>query len=466
MIVETLEKSRTFFKKLRNSRLEEQEKAERNPHILHALEQDKLEGHRISTIARTAGLIIIALFLPFVSGNMENLIFNEMTVLIFIIIGWLQLRFAQVGQSSAEMLLVLLDFALMTLIFVVPRPFHDELLPTSFVYRFDGFIYFFVLLAVGTLAYSWRTVWSMGTIVAVMWMAGLAAIYFFGTQYPEYSTRMEEAFPEHDLMVYVLDPNNFEFGTRFQEVIVFMIVAAILALKGRRFNQLLLRQADVAEERANLSRYFPPNMVNVLASTNHDVGAVRNQKIAVMFTDIVGFTQIAEQHSAETVMAILRRYHSVIESAIFENGGTLDKYLGDGVMATFGTPTATEEDATNALRAARQIMNAMDDFRAKGAELGEPDFQVSVGVHFGDAIMGDIGPSRRLEFAVIGDTVNVAARLEAASRDLGCRIVLSDDLVQKVSSAEPANSNELEGFTRKKNVKLRGRKSAIDVWMA
>jgi len=466
MILDTLVKSKAFFARMRDSRLDELAQAERNPHLHQALERDKLEGHRISTIARTLGLLVIALFLPFVSGNIPNLVFNEAMVLIFILIGWLQLRVARVGQSRTEMMLILLDFALMTLMFIIPRPFIDEQIPSAMVYRFDNFIYFFVLLAVGTLAYSWRTVWSMGTIVAAMWMIGIGTIFVFGTQMPQLSTTLEQAFPDRDLLVYLLEPNTIQLGARFQEMIVFIIVATILALKSRRFNQLLLRQADIAEERANLSRYFPPSMVDLLASTNHDVGAVRNQPIAVMFTDIVGFTQIAEQYPPEVVMAILRRYHSMIEGAIFENGGTLDKYLGDGVMATFGTPTSTEQDASNALRAAQQIISAMDEFRAKSDELNEPEFTVSVGVHFGNAILGDIGPSRRLEFAVIGDTVNVAARLEAASRELGCKCVVSDELVRQAEKTGLSGDEILKGFTRRENVKLRGRSSSIDVWMA
>ena len=112
-------------------------------------------------------------------------------------------------------------------------------------------------------------------------------------------------------------------------------------------------------------------MVDALASTNHDVGAVRSQDVAVLFTDIVGFTQFAERNTPEDVMDLLRNYHAFVERAIFENDGTLEKYIGDGVMATFGRPETTTEDAANAIRAAKQIMSANEIFQQSKRSRGQ-----------------------------------------------------------------------------------------------
>jgi adenylate cyclase len=261
----------------------------------------------------------------------------------------------------------------------------------------------------------------------------------------------------------MLDPNAAQVPLRVQEIIVFVLVAGTLGLRGWRSNQLLLKQADIAAERANLSRYFSPNMVNLLASGEQDAGAVRSQDIAVLFVDIVGFTSLAESGTPGEVMQLLRRYHGLIEEAIFENNGTLDKYLGDGVMATFGTPQPGPEDAANALAAACQIIGGMERFNRESAERGAPALKVSAGLHFGPAIIGNIGPSRRLEFAVVGDTVNVASRLEAASRELGCSIVASDALMQRAERSAGAGRN-LPHFLRRNAIALRGRNARMDVW--
>jgi adenylate cyclase len=352
---------------------------------------------------------------------------------------------------------------LLTFICVVPNPFDPFDGPTAMIYRFDNFIYFFVLLAVGTLAYSWRTVFSMGTWVAAIWAIGLLGVVFLGRQIPELTAAAQQAFAGYPFLQQMLDPNLADVPHRVQEIVVFFIVAAILALKGWRSNQLLTRQAQVAAERANLSRYFPDKIVNLLASSSHDIGSVRSQNVAVLFADIVGFTPIAEGNPPEKVMQLLRRYHAVIERAIFENGGTLDKYLGDGVMATFGTPETGPDDALHAFRAGWRIVEDMAECNCECAAHGDPQFQVSVGVHYGPVIIGDIGPSRRLEFAVVGDTVNVANRLEAETRRLRCRMVVSDELVRHLRTNGKAG--ELAQFRPRRSVRLRGRSTPLDIWI-
>jgi adenylate cyclase len=355
---------------------------------------------------------------------------------------------------------------LLTLIFILPSPFQDEELPTALLYRFNNFSYFFLFLALGALAYSWRTVWSMGTWIAMLWMAGFAGIYLFGYEMPELSDRSGQIYANHDLIGTLLDPNSGRFTQRLQEVVIVLLVAGIIAIKGYRSNLLLIKQAAVSEERANLSRYFPSSLVDAIASTEHDIGAVRSQNVAVLFTDIVGFTQYAERNTPENVMDLLRQYHALVEKTIFENSGTLEKYMGDGVMATFGRPETTAADAANALRCATQIIKANEAFNEKRLSEGKEAVHISIGIHYGAVILGDIGPERRLEFAVVGDTVNVAARLEAESRPLKVRCVVSDDVMQHLDK-DCIDLDVLTGaFRSHGNLKLRGRSKPISVWVS
>ena len=454
--------AREWIKNVRAERLVEQERVANNPYLMEAVRKEKLEGHRIATIARTVALIVIGVFLPFQNFNW-NVLYYEFFLLVFIGLGWWQFRVAQVGQSRAELALIFLDLVVLTVLATFPNPTLYGEIPSALTYRFDTFGYFFVFLALATLAFSWRTVYAIGTWVAGLWLLGLLYTTWFGFEIPELTTKAAEAFAGNEIVQAELDPNGTQPMVRVQEMVIFMIVAIILGLKGMRSNRLLFQQADAAEQRANLSRYFPANMVDTLASTNHDVGAVRSQEVAVLFTDIVGFTKIAEQSGPEQIMALLRDYHAIIERAIFENNGTLDKYLGDGVMATFGTPEPGPDDALNAMKAARQIVQDMKDFRSK--DFGDQAFHVSVGVHYGSVTIGDIGPSRRLEFAVVGDTVNVASRLEAASRDLGCSLVVSDALVEKLTSAANDQLGELSEFEERRDIQLRGRETPVNVWI-
>ena len=465
MSVQNMLSPLTFFTRMRKLRELEEEQAKSNPFLAQALEDEKKQGHRLAVIARTIALGLVGVLLPFLNMRLD-VIYYEAAVLLFIAIGWLQLRMSRVGHSRVELMLILLDLGLLTLLFITPNPFLGEEIPTAFTYRFDNFIYFFIILAVGTLAYSWRTVWAMGTWVALLWLLGFLGVSWFGHEIPELSEAAANAFAGYDMVNTELDPNYVQPSVRIQEMVVFMIVAGILAIKGWRSNQLLLRQANIAAERANLSRYFPSSLVDVLASTNHDIGAVRTQEVAVLFTDIVGFTQYAEHHSPEEVMDLLRCYHAFVERSIFQNGGTLDKYLGDGVMATFGTPETKPDDATNALKAALQLIDETKAFNQDREANGIAPVQVSIGVHYGPVILGDIGPSRRLEFAVVGDTVNVASRLEASTRELGCQCVVSEDLMRKAESSNAEGQPKQVEFSPREAIKLRGRNSSIEIWTA
>ena len=454
-----------LFSRYQSVRKLELEQTRSNPFLAEALEKEKHDGHRLAAIARTVALAAVAVLLPFLNFH-PSVLFYEAILLFFIALGWLQFKMSSVGRSDTELLLILADLVLLTCVFILPNPFIDEPYPTALIYRLDNFIYFFIILAVATLAYSWRTVWAIGTWVAALWAIGVILVSLFGHEIPKLTEAAVFAFAGYGFVTSELDPNGIQLGNRVQEIVVFVIVAGILAVKGWRSNNLLMQQANIAEERANLSRYFPSSLVDQLASSDHDIGAVRNQDVAVLFTDIVGFTKYAEQQAPEKVMNLLRDYHAIVEKAIFDNSGTLEKYLGDGVMATFGTPKTSPDDAKNAVRAAQQMMQAMEEYNRKRLENGEQEIKVSIGVHFGPVILGDIGPPRRLEFAVLGDTVNVASRLESATREVGCQCIISDEVMKSFRKTDEIADPARDAFELRKHVKLRGRVSDVDVWVA
>lgn len=447
-----------------SSRLAEERLVRRNPHLARALEIEKMEGQRIATWARAGALAVVALLLPFLNPRFE-VIYYEGMLAVFLVIGFAQLRAARVGQSWQEMLLILADLALLTLIFIIPNPLSDGPWPTASQYRFGGFPYYFIFLAAATLAYSWRTVQSIGFWAATIWLAGAGAVAMFGVTYPELSTRVEQALDGYDRLFALLDPNSVEFATRVQEVTVLVIVSTILALKSRRARELIVRQADLAAERANLSRYFPQSMVDELAHRNEPMGGVRSQDVAVLFADIVGFSRYAERSSPEDVIRLLRSFHAALEEAVFAHGGTLDKYLGDGIMASFGTPTPSPADAANAIAAAFAMRESVGRLNEARAAEGLEPIDLSVGVHFGPVILGDIGNARRMEFATLGDTVNIASRLEGVTRTMPCRIVVSREVIEAVGDAG-LRAGYCARMQLRPAIALKGRDRPIDIWTA
>ena len=236
---------------------------------------------------------------------------------------------------------------------------------------------------------------------------------------------IDDSSPERYMAV-ALAPTFVDLGVRLQEVVVFLIVAGLLAVIVTRSRRLVLRQAASERERGNLARHFPPTMVDRLAQMDAPLAQVREQEVAVLFADVVGFTAWSEKRAPGEVIGFLREVHARLERAVFEHQGTLDKFIGDGIMATFGTPETGPHDAANALRSARAILGAFEHWNAARAAQGEAPVRISVGLHYGPVVTGDIGSERRLEFAVLGDSVNLASRLERLTRELGCRAVISD----------------------------------------
>ena len=190
---------------------------------------------------------------------------------------------------------------------------------------------------------------------------------------------------------------------------------------------------------------------------------IREQNVAVLFADLVGFTRWSERHTPAEVIRHLREVHSRLEGAVFHHDGTLDKFIGDGMMATFGTPDAGPHDATSAIACAVAILAEFEAWNVRRSRAGQEPVRISLGLHYGPVVVGNIGTDRRLEFGVLGDTVNVANRLEAITRDLHCRAVISAALADAVKREAGGGAALLEGFEERGPQDLRGREEKVQV---
>ncbi|WP_204112438.1 adenylate/guanylate cyclase domain-containing protein [Shimia biformata] len=432
---------------------------EHNRYTMATLERHKRQGLELAVQARWAALAVIAVLLPLLNPRWEVL-YYEAWLLVFAGIGYMMRRVGRVGQSRAELAWLFADLALMTFVLVYPNPFAGEDIPAPIGYRFQNFPYFYVLLAAGTLAYTWRTILAFGTWTTGLWMGALLVSWLFYDPVDGWTEAVTDAVG-NDRLADLFDPNSFGFQLRIQEVVIFVIVAVILAVSIRRFNALLLSNASLERERANLSRYFSPNVVDELSHNDEPLKQIRTQDVAVMFVDIVGFTHLARNRPPDEVIAILRGFHGRMEAEVFQHRGTLDKYLGDGLMATFGTPVAGDTDATNALNCAEAMLRVMERWNRDRAAAGEPEIQIGIGIHYGAAVLGDIG-ANRLEFAVIGNTVNVASRLESLSRPLGVPLVISEAMHARVLEE---GGDFPENMTRHDGQSLRGLEEPMSVWV-
>jgi len=226
----------------------------------------------------------------------------------------------------------------------------------------------------------------------------------------------------------VLYVDNLTATHRFEDDDLELLVAfAGIAAVAIENSQLAERSRREALVRANFERYFAPSLAARIAESP---GALtlggEKRSIAVLFSDIRGFTPLSETMRPDDIAALLSEYFTEMVECVFRNGGTLDKFVGDSVMAQWGAPISAPDDPDRALHAAVEMLEALAALNAKWRREGRPELQVGIGLNYGEAFAGNIGSERRLEFTVIGDTVNTAARLCAAAE--GGEILVTDAL--------------------------------------
>ena len=181
--------------------------------------------------------------------------------------------------------------------------------------------------------------------------------------------------------------------------------------------------------------------------------AEKEQNIAVMFTDISDFTKLSEGLEPKEVLELLSEYQTKMVAAVFQNGGAVDKFIGDSVMATFGTPVSRGNDAQNALNCIRQMQISMREWEKERSDKDLPVIKHRVGVHYGSCFVGNVGSEDRVEFTVIGDTVNVASRICEACKEVKSDILISDEVKLRLSENLPTEEV--------KNFEVRGRDKKI-----
>jgi len=253
----------------------------------------------------------------------------------------------------------------------------------------------------------------------------------------------------------ILYVDNLERALAFtqEELNVFALVAA---QAGAAIDNAVAHEkiAQQSLQRSALERFLAPEVVEmVVANPDIRLGGV-NQEVTVMFADIRGFTAMSEDMEPGHVVEILNEYFTRVTDVIFDNGGTLDKYIGDAVMAVFGAPISKGNDAASAVTSAIQIQRLLIELNRDAAARKWPELRVGIGINTGSAIAGNIGSPRRLDYTVVGDAVNTAQRL--MTNAAGGQILISESTAKKLSK-----SFDLE---RLPELKVKGRSEAVPVF--
>ena len=232
------------------------------------------------------------------------------------------------------------------------------------------------------------------------------------------------------------------------------IFSKALIFKKKMFFEKRIRRA--------FSRFVPEQIIDSLVSqtdaSDEKIGVGETRAVAILFSDIRSFTNISEKNKPDVLVAFLNRYFSMMVDIIKKYGGTIDKFIGDAIMAEFGTPVSYEDNCRRAVAAAFE-MRAM----LPNVEIGDlvmPDgmeFNIGIGIHYGDVIVGSIGSKDKTDYSVIGDSVNLASRLEGLTKTYGTQILVSD------SVREDAGENSF-CFRHLDDVRVKGKKNAVPIY--
>ncbi len=430
------------------------------------IEHEALSGLRQASRVRAIALAALGAFLLWLMPLPQ--VFYYLAILaLFILFGFAH-QFAVESdplRNWVGYVFVMLDVVLLTFTLLFPNPLEPSPWPRPLALRLGTFPYFYILLAGTLLTYSPRQVLWAGGVIAACWSAAVAVILHLPdtltvADYPDWTSLSPDRQMEAMLYPYFVDVPQV-----VKDIFILLVVTGILASVVWRMRQLAFRQADVERQRTNLARYFSPSLVDELSRQQNALDQDTVQDTAVMFLDIRGFTAFAEQLPPETTLELLRSFHRRMSQEVFAHSGTLDKYIGDGLMATFGVPRKGPTDATNSILCALAMRESMKEWNAIRDQQGWQPIDIGLGIHYGPVVMGNIGSEERMEFAVIGDTVNVASRIEHLSRELETEIVLSDDVVAAAHVEVGTEHQIFDGFREAPEQHLRGRLTGMICWV-
>ncbi|MBL8895606.1 MAG: adenylate/guanylate cyclase domain-containing protein [Rhizobiales bacterium] len=295
-----------------------------------------------------------------------------------------------------------------------------------------GLVVPFIVLSHVAMNLNGRLIFAFAAAVLLAWLAMLAVMAL-----------------RHELSVKAF------FGLDLGLALGFAFAAGATGLLALDHKRTRRQVQEIDRWRNNLARFFSPAVVSDLQEAGQALN-LKRRSAAIMFVDLRDFTSYAEQAPAGQLAGVLAEYRRLVAGTVFAHGGTIDKFIGDGVMAVFGHPTAAADDASRALACAIELTELLCGWHPSESQ-DAPIFETGIGLHYGSVIGGVLESGYHDEFTVIGDAVNVAQRLETLTKELDAALVVSC-----VVLALTRRGHE-EGWIERRGMLLAGRRLPIDI---
>ncbi len=400
--------------------LETTDRKKMDESVRSVLEKEELIGAYVSNGFRyLLTLFFIAqLFANFASGNMTaNIIGVAIFALVTIAHTIVILTCPKWAVSGFTYLALVADFAIITGVLIF---YTLDSSPTNYGFFLKNPILNFYLFPLVSSLIQFR-----------LRLVLLSVIFFFAIYY--------------GLFIYAFQTGRLEFANSWPEYVmgskifigdilagrpmVYLIIAGFLCFGILRTLIMIRRIGEGEAQRSLLSRYFSPGLVEEMMS-NPTALVGRRQTATILFTDIRNFTTLSENMDPLELSKFLSSIRETLTDCVFESGGTLDKFIGDAVMATFGTPYPSDDPASDAIRAlqcGQKMLERLGKFNVERESRGLEPVKIGIGIHTGEVFSGNIETSRSAEFTVVGDAVNTASRIESLTKNFGRELLVSED---------------------------------------
>lgn len=220
----------------------------------------------------------------------------------------------------------------------------------------------------------------------------------------------------------------------------------------------VLAQKNEVKIRNIFQKYVPQDLIDQFFKNPESMLVGDNRKLAVLFSDIRSFTTISENMKPDELVHSLNDYFSVMVDLILQRNGIVDKYIGDAIMAFYGAPVAHSDDALQSVRSALDMMREVKSFNHRQIRAGRPEFRIGIGINYGDVTVGNIGTDKKMDYTVIGDSVNLASRLEGLTKEYKTELVISEYLQKEIEGELPCRLLDV--------VAVKGKKTGVKIYTA
>jgi adenylate cyclase len=396
------------------------------------LRQAELRGERVAAWFRVVIFLVLLSVVAFTGDGLHRFDISFWTALYGagtlagLLLAWRGVFHAAIpyGFATFDIVLVAIQLLLLTQAIGMP-PRHVLTMPVAMLV--------FVIMVHAAMRYRpWLVVYSAGLFVVTI--QGLPLLAAHGSA-PLDSMAGHHGGPADQLLLFQALP-----------LTIIALCGLILFVTVHRTRRILSESVRQTHRAARLARHFSPAIARELAAGSDErLLAGNRQRAAVLFVDLRGFTALAETLNPAELGAFLSQFRSRLSQPVFAHGGTIDKFIGDAIMAVFGAPLEHPDDGRRALSCALEMVEVAAQWAAERQRQGLSALGIGIGGHYGEVFAGVLGDERLLEYTVIGDTVNVAERLERLTRQLGSPLVVSSSLLAAAgATAAPGRWQRLE----------------------